>query len=120
MDAQATQRTTQQRPEQKAARNATVVPAVVTALLFAASSPFALYPAFYTAAWAWSLPQGEVRAGALAPLLVYAAAFLAQLVVPVLIGVLLRPPRPVRFVLVALAVEFSLWFVFLAAIGLGA
>ena len=111
---------TDQPTRQPTGRNATVVPAVVTALLFAASAPFALYPAFYTAAWAWSLPQGEVRAGALGPLLVYAGAFLAQLVVPALVGVLLRPPRPVRFVLVALGVEFILWFVFLAAIGLGA
>ncbi|MDP9822263.1 hypothetical protein [Nocardioides massiliensis] len=101
-------------------RNATVVPAVVTALLFAASAPFALYPAFYTAAWAWALPHGEVRAGALGPLTVYAGAFAAQLVVPVVAGVLLRPPRPWRFVGVALGVEFSLWFVFLAVIGLAA
>ena len=105
---------------QHATRNATVVPAVVTALLFAASAPFALYPAFYTAAWAWGLPRGEVWPGAFGPVVVYAAAFLAQLVMPVLAGVLLRPPRPGRFIAVALGMEFSLWFVFLAVIGLSA
>jgi len=94
----------------------TIVPAVVTAVLFAASAPFALYPALVTAGAAWATLSADTPLGPVAPLLVYALAYVAHLVVPVVSGLLLGPHRPVRFALVALAFEAALWLTFLVAV----